>query len=463
MFSKFFDTIITKNEIIICHPTTAYVSIDNMDVLPVSSRCLTGATLVNRDLVGYELRNCKLRHCTLLRCNVINCELVHVDIMYGSIGESSMIFADLREALLLNCEVMFYTSHNVTMQGCRCWKQKGENTTYVNSETVKWGFDRFTKGQLTLRDLAKRTHKLVGVAISTSAIHNTNMRQRLNEFDAVVAENAMKWQEMEPRKGSVVWADADAIVSMGDNERMTVHGHTLIWGKDEYLPEWTLKLHSNDFRDAFMARCSAPVKRYQGRVSSWDVLNEIVADEGEAMTNQGLRCNLLTAHLGSSWVEDALRTAHAADPTAHLFINDYNLEWGVNNGKTQRMLALVSDLQNKGVPLDGVGLQCHFDSAKWPGIEDLKKVIDAFAALGLRVRISELDVKATDDPTQAAHVFYDVVRAAVESNACDGVLVWGMSCKDSWNGPNTNSLLFDAEHANMPAYYAVRDALRDAI
>jgi endo-1,4-beta-xylanase len=204
------------------------------------------------------------------------------------------------------------------------------------------------------------------------------------------------------------------------------------------------------------------VGRYRGRVAAWDVVNEAVADAGGL-----LRDTVFSRRLGAGYIAEAFRIAHAADPGALLFYNDYGAE-GLGD-KSDRVLRLVGGLVAQGVPIHGVGLQMHLRADEAPAAEHLRANIRRLAELGLVVAVSEMDVQVHmlpgDRPARLAaqqRVYRDVVGACVAEPGCHAVTFWGFTDAHSWlAGPDGSEgpLLFDARLAPKPAYFGVLDAL----
>jgi endo-1,4-beta-xylanase len=204
------------------------------------------------------------------------------------------------------------------------------------------------------------------------------------------------------------------------------------------------------------------VGRYRGRVAAWDVVNEVVADRGGP-----LRDTAFSRRLGAGYIGEAFRIAHEADPGALLFYNDYGAE-GLGD-KSDRVLALVSGLVARGVPIHGVGLQMHLRADALPATGHLRANIRRLAELGLLVAVSEMDVQAHmlpgDRPARLAaqrRVYRDVVAACVAEPACRAVTFWGFTDAHSWIDRPAGfegALLFDEGLVPKPAYFGVLDAL----
>ncbi|BFO16095.1 hypothetical protein SHKM778_24830 [Streptomyces sp. KM77-8] len=154
---------------------------------------------------------------------------------------------------------------------------------------------------------------------------------------------------------------------------------------------------------------------------------------------------------GNDWIEVAFRTARNADPSAKLCYNDYNVEnW--NWAKTQAMYSMVRDFKQRGVPIDCVGFQAHFNSGS-PYDSNFRTTLRNFAALGVDVAITELDIQGAPASTYA-----NVTNDCLAVERCLGITVWGVRDSDSWRSEQT-PLLFNNSGGKKAAYTAVLDAL----
>jgi endo-1,4-beta-xylanase len=279
------------------------------------------------------------------------------------------------------------------------------------------------------------------------------------EFASITPENAMKWERIHPGETAWGWEPADRLVAFARARGVAVHGHTLLWHRQ--LPDWLRAAPPDRMAAALDDHIRTLVGRYRGRVASWDVVNEALTGWGRLRATPFLRA------LGPEYVADAFRMAHAADPDARLYYNDYGGE-GLGR-KSDAVLALVRGLLERGVPIHGVGLQMHVDAAAAPAPADVAANVERLAALGLDVRISEMDVRVrrirTRDRLAAQRaVYHDILAACLDRTALAGVSFWGVTDAHSWIDDafgEDDPLLFDAAYRRKPAYYGVRDALTD--
>jgi endo-1,4-beta-xylanase len=238
---------------------------------------------------------------------------------------------------------------------------------------------------------------------------------------------------------------------------MKVKGHNLVWFNE--LPTWVSNLTTaNAVQSALTNHITKEAGHYKGQVVAWDVVNEAIADDGS-----GLRSDVFSQLLGSSYVDIAYQTARAADPSALLLYNDFGIEG--NLAKSDAAFNMVQSMVQRGIPIDGVGFEFHVQA---PDAHPQKSVFVAnmqrYAALGLKIFVSEFDVELctgtlADEQTR----FHDIVQACFSEPACVAVTVWGVTDKFSWlNGKDCASpmpLLFDNGYNKKPAYTGFLGAL----
>ncbi len=309
-----------------------------------------------------------------------------------------------------------------------------------------------------LRLLAGQRYIGTAVALPQLDRDATYSEVLTREFSSVTPENAMKWGPVEPEKGTFDWREADAIVAFAQEHGMKVRGHTLVWHNQ--LPDW---LTGGSFKPAelsaiLQSHITTEVSRYAGKIYAWDVVNEVFNEDGS------WRDSIWYKALGQKFVADAFRRAHAADPEAKLYINDYNTD--LANPKSDALYALVKSLKAEGVPIDGVGFQAHFDLAT-DSLGDMAGNLKRFADLGVDVAVTELDARipmpADSDALKKQADFYkEAVSACVSVPRCVGITVWGFTDKYSWvpySFPNEGAAaLLDSSFAPKPAYTATQEA-----
>lgn len=298
----------------------------------------------------------------------------------------------------------------------------------------------------TLGTAAADTGRYFGTAVAAGRLGDSTYTGVLNrEFTMVTPENEMKWDAVEPSRGSFTFGAADRIVGQATAQGQRMRGHTLVWHSQ--LPGWVGSIgDANTLRSVMNNHITTEMNHYKGKIYAWDVVNEAFADGGSGQHRSSVFQNLL----GDGFIEEAFRTARNVDPAAKLCYNDYNIEnW--TDAKTQGVYRMVKDFKSRGVPIDCVGLQSHFGAGGPPA--NFRTTISSFAALGVDVQLTELDI------AQASTTAYaDTVRACLAVARCTGITVWGIRDSDSWRG-GENPLLFDNSGNKKPAYGATLAAL----
>ncbi|MFE2459178.1 endo-1,4-beta-xylanase [Streptomyces sp. NPDC059402] len=300
----------------------------------------------------------------------------------------------------------------------------------------------------TLGSAAAGQGRYFGTAVAASHLGEADYTATLDrEFSSVTPENEMKWDATEPSRGTFTFTSADRIVDHARSQGMDVRGHTLVWHSQ--LPSWVGSLGASDLRTAMKDHINGLMGHYKGEIHSWDVVNEAFQDGGSGAR----RSSPFQDRLGDGFIEEAFRTARAADPAAKLCYNDYNTD-GVN-AKSNAVYNMVKDFKSRGVPIDCVGFQSHFNSNS-PVPSDYRQNLQRFADLGVDVQITELDIEGSGS-AQAAD-YTKVVEACLAVDRCTGMTVWGVTDKYSWRSSGT-PLLFDGDYQEKPAYDAVLSAL----
>ncbi|MGW4871909.1 endo-1,4-beta-xylanase [Streptomyces chartreusis] len=300
----------------------------------------------------------------------------------------------------------------------------------------------------TLGAAAAEKGRYFGAAVAANHLGESAYVSTLNtEFNSVTPENEMKWDATEGTRGTFTFGSADQVVNHAQSRGMKVRGHTLVWHSQ--LPGWVAGLGTADLRSAMNNHITQVMQHYKGKIHSWDVVNEAFQDGSSGAR----RSSPFQDKLGNGFIEEAFRTARAADPAAKLCYNDYNTD-GVN-AKSNAVYNLVRDFKSRGVPIDCVGFQSHFNSAS-PVPSDYQANLQRFADLGVDVQITELDIEGSG--TAQANNYTNVVRACLAVSRCTGITVWGVTDKYSWRASGT-PLLFDGNYAKKPAYTATLTAL----
>lgn len=344
--------------------------------------------------------------------------------------------------------------------------------------------------ETTLKD-AFQDHFLMGTAMNNRQIHGhdpSGQALAIREFNAITAENVMKWEVIHPEPGVYNFDAADAMVDLAEENDMLIIGHTLVWHSQ--VPDWVF--HDEDgerlSRIALLERMKDHIDtvagRYKGRIHGWDVVNEAILDDGS------MRETLWYEIIGEDYLVKAFEYAHEADPDAELYYNDYSLEIPAKREGTVR---LIEYLQENGAPITGVGTQGHF-SLDFPTPENIEKTIVDFAALGVEVMVTELeidvlpsafdyvgaDVDLTAELRDELNPYADGLPESVQNQLTERyreifeiyvnhqdkitrVTFWGVTDGDSWknnwpvHGRTNYPLLFDRNGDPKPAYHAIID------
>jgi endo-1,4-beta-xylanase len=273
----------------------------------------------------------------------------------------------------------------------------------------------------------------------------------LAAFGSVTPENELKWEQVEPERARFDFGPADRIVEFAQRHGMAVRGHTLVWHLQN--PGWLNDLSPARLRAALADHIRTVMRRYAGLIGEWDVVNEAVGDDGRPRPSIWLR------KLGIGYIALAFRLAHEADPQAKLFYNDYGAEG--EGRKADAVYALVATLRRAGVPIDGIGLQAHVDTAPPPGYA---RNVERFAKLGLSIELTEMDVRVrSDDAAARAAQAAQFARLVDGCRPCARFTVWGLDDADSWV-PSAypgygHATLLDGDLRPKPAFDAFRRAL----
>ena len=261
-----------------------------------------------------------------------------------------------------------------------------------------------------------------GTAVSPRLIANDSdgemYRQKVAElFSTAVIENDLKWGNIAANG----YCAGDQAVKWLNDHGIPVRGHCLVWPGERFLPKQILAMadQPEDLRKAVADHVTETATHYAGKVIDWDVINEPYAN------------HWIQDRLGNEVMVEWFKLAHAADPNAKLFLNDYEILASGNRVGTphqDHFYNTIKFLKDNGAPIHGIGMQGHFgDNLTSP--ENLLKILDRFAELGLRIKVTELDIRPLDDEQLRADYLRDFHIALFSHPAVDGVLQWGF-----WDG-----------------------------
>ena len=247
----------------------------------------------------------------------------------------------------------------------------------------------------TLKDALGKYNILAGVAVNVDEVAGRTPKAQdviTTNFSSIVAENCMKQESIAPKQGEYTFDDADSLVAFGERNGMKIIGHCLVWHSQAAPWFFTDEKGGEVSRDTLVNRMknyiTTVVSRYKGRIHGWDVVNEAILDEG------GFRDTPYYKIIGPDFIEIALKAAHEADPDAELYLNDFSMS---KPAKRAKYVELVKDLRSKGCRIDGIGMQSH-NGDDYPDFTEYEKSMDAFAACGVKVMITELDLNILPKP-----------------------------------------------------------------
>lgn len=352
------------------------------------------------------------------------------------------------------------------------------------------GCSKLHTRNVTLKDAFKNDF-LIGVAVNRAVYEGRAPREAKiveTQFDSISPENDLKWEIVHPAPGIYDFTNADRYVAFGLKYHMFIIGHNLIW--HHQVPDWVFQdAQGNPIsRDALIARMRdhifTVVGRYKGKIGGWDVVNEALSDNG------ALRDTPWKKIIGDDYLVLAYQFAHEADPHAQLYYNDFALD---SPAKRAGAIALVKNLQARGIKIYAVGTQEHdgLDPNR-PSTNSIAQTINAFAKLGVKVMITELDINVLPSATNSLSADISLRMAAdpklnpyvhglppdiqqklaqryadlfsvfvAHRGEVSRVTFWGVTDADSWlnnwpvPGRTDYPLLFDRNCRPKPAFQAV--------
>lgn len=316
----------------------------------------------------------------------------------------------------------------------------------------------------------------IGVALAPSNIQGDEADLVKRHFNSITAENVMKIGRIHPQEDRYHWEPADALVNFAQANGLAMRGHTLCWHNQ--VASWFFTNQNGDTvsQEVLLRRLedhiTQVVTRYKGKIFAWDVVNEVI-DDGEGFYRDSPWYRIC----GETFIEKAFEYAHAADPEALLFYNDYNT---YHPEKRRKILQMLRALIEKGVPIHGIGLQGHW-SIYGPSEQQLRESLDDYASLGLPIHITELDVSVYPSehgrreirPGENQDFTEEMEKKQIEQygmffrvfrdykDAIQSVTFWNLSDRRSWldnfpvRGRKNYPLLFDTNLRPKKAYWEV--------
>jgi endo-1,4-beta-xylanase len=296
-------------------------------------------------------------------------------------------------------------------------------------------------GEGGLQARAARRGLFFGSAIDSGLLENdaAYMAHVPSECGVLVGEASFKWADVHPAADSFTFERPDALMAYARHHGLKVRGHTLLW--HEANPDWLEQTLTPANAEAILTEhINTVAGHFRGKLIHWDVANEVInPPDGKPL---GLRDTLWLRALGPHYLDIAFHAAAAADPAALRVLNEYGMDYAVpqEEARRQAMLGLLADLKSRNVPIQGVGLQAHLDASQVALDQNvLSKFVGDIAAMGLKVIVTELDVRdqglpadpQSRDEAVAAHAKAWLDPVLADGNVL-GVLTWGLSDRRSW-------------------------------
>lgn len=319
----------------------------------------------------------------------------------------------------------------------------------------------------------------VGAAIGGAHLSDHDTVLLKKHFASVTAENDMKPASTTEEPGNYTFEAGDRIVDFAMENDMLVRGHVLVWHNQ--TPDWFFKDASGDFlsKEQLLERQKGYINdvldHYNGKIYAWDVVNEAISDDQGEFYREDTHWFRIC---GPEFIEKAFIYAREADPNIKLFYNDYNL---IDPEKAQKVYEMAKGFQERGIPIDGIGMQGHW-TLEDVNAENLTKSIDLFASLGLEVHITELDISiypfyhntdrdslpketiafTEDIDAKQAEKYGEVFKTLREkSDVVTNVTLWGVADNKTWlsyyfvRGRIDHPLLFDTDYQPKKAFHEI--------
>jgi len=326
----------------------------------------------------------------------------------------------------------------------------------------------------------------IGVALNKNQIRQRQQKENeliKREFSSLTAENVMKWEEIHPKKDRYNFKTPDLLVSLSQDNNQDLIGHTLVWHNQ--IPEWVTReddgslLDINTLLKNITDHITAVAGRYSGKIKGWDVVNEAILDDGSYRENDFYNIS------GEEYIFKSFEIANKIDPEAELYYNDFSM---YKTEKCNAAVLLANKIRERGLRIDGIGLQAHW-GLDYPSIDEIEKSILTIHEAGYRVHFTELDIdvlpnlweiegadlsdnfKSNDQLNPYKSSLPDSISDLLSnryseifnlfskhSDKIDRVTFWGLSDGHSWKndwpakGRTNYPLLFNRENNPKQAY-----------
>ncbi|MCD1655922.1 endo-1,4-beta-xylanase [Treponema zuelzerae] len=346
-------------------------------------------------------------------------------------------------------------------------KERPTKTATVSAVCIAVGLLGLISGCASpknLHELASKKNLNFGVAIQAGDVLSLETSALLKEhFNLIVPENTMKWKNIRPTKTFWNWSDMDNMVDFAEKNGMVIRGHTFVWHQQN--APYVDSLKTKDEAVAMLTeQITMVMERYKGRVFEYDVANEVLNEDGTLRDTVWLRT------IGPEYIDIAFKAARAADPKARLVLNDYSNEYA-GTAKGDAFYELCKDMKNRGIPIDGAGLQLHLVAEHTFNREGLLAQIRRFAELGMFVTFTEIDVRiampsSPEKEAQQTEIFKGLMEIAATEPNTGHFVVWGYTDAKSWI-PGTfpgygSAHLFDKASQPKPVFEDLKKILADS-
>lgn len=305
----------------------------------------------------------------------------------------------------------------------------------------------------------------VGAAVNSWTV-KSHADILINHFNCITCENEMKYSGVARSKDQYNFSYTDSIMEFASNNQMAARGHTFVWHNQ--TPGWVFE---NVNREQLLQRIKNHIStlgsRYKDQIFCWDVVNEAIEDKRDQILRQTKWLEIL----GDRYMDDVFLIAKDLLPDKQLFYNDYN---EINPVKREKIYQIIKGMKERGVPVDGIGMQCH-SNIYGPSADELKKAIELYASLDVRIHITEMDISLFEFSDHSSIVkpsaeilekqaktyddYFKIFREYKDHIDC--VTIWGVADDATWldNFPVRNRknwpLLFDENHNPKEALYRI--------
>ncbi len=324
----------------------------------------------------------------------------------------------------------------------------------------------------SLKELATKHNVEVGNFAILKLLDEAPYRDILtDQFTVATLDNIPNWHftdhDLRPSPTTYDFSQMDKVVGFARTHNMPMQAHHFVWGEEKWLPDWLLNgdYNKSELHDLMRDHIHTVGRRYAGVIREWTVVNEAFTRNQHIY---GLRDWWADATGDTEYIDSAFTWAREADPNAVLILNDFGNEG--KNDISDAMYSYVKGALERGIPIDGLGMQMHIDGTHPPMKDEVISNMKRFGDLGLKVYVTELDVNMNDvqadnkdrDAIQA-NIYYEMARACIESKVCPGFALLGITDKETWYNylpttPNSRPLPFDKYYEPKPAFFSLRDA-----